>query len=135
MATINEICKSTLDGVDGGLGIAAVDLTTGLLLGAAHDIPYFTQTYMDAVASSAVEMFRGKGIRTVEMMLSQTRGEPLINSIKEIQMTTERTFHYMATVPDKPDVLVVLITSTQTNLGMGWAALRSSLIDIAPLCP
>ncbi len=135
MASINDICGKILNDVDGALGVAAVDLSTGLLLGAAHDIPYFTQTYIDAVASAAVEMFRGKGIRSVEKLLSQQRGEPVENSIKEVQMSTSNTFHYMATVPGKPNALIVLITSNKTNLGMGWASLRSALPELEPLCP
>jgi len=135
MSSINDVCGKVLNDVDGALGVAVVDVSTGLLLGAAHDIPYFTQTYIDAVASAAVEMFRGKGIRSVEKLLSQQRGEPVENSIQEVQMSTSNTYHYMAIVPGKPNALAVLITSNKTNLGMGWASLRSALPDLAPLCP
>ncbi len=135
MASINDICRNILNDVDGALGVAVVDVSTGLILGAAHDIPYFTQSYVDAVASAAVDMFRGKGVRSVEKMLSQQRGEPVENTIKEIQMSTSNTYHYMAIVPGKPNALAVLITSTKTNLGMGWASLRSALPELEPLCP
>ncbi|MCF6323129.1 MAG: hypothetical protein L3J89_02195 [Gammaproteobacteria bacterium] len=135
MSSINDICGKILNDADGALGVAVVDLSTGLLLGAAHDVPYFTQTYIDAVASAAVEMFRGKGIKSVEKLISQQRGETLENSIKEVQMSTTNTFHYMSTVPGKPNALAVLITSNKTNLGMGWAALRGALPDLEPLCP
>jgi hypothetical protein len=112
-----------------------VDLSTGLLLGVAHNVPYFTQSYLDAVAAAAVEMFRGKGVSGVEKLLSQQRGTPVKNSIREVQMSTERTYHFMSIVPGKPDAMAVLITSTKANLGMGWAALRKSLPEIAPHCP
>lgn len=135
MSSINDICRTILNDVDGALGVAAVDVSTGLLLGAAHDIPHFTQTYVDAVASAAVEMFRGKGVRGVEKLMSQQRGETVENTIQEIQMSTTKTYHYMSIVPGKPNALVVLITSNKTNLGMGWAALRGALPDIEPLCP
>jgi len=112
-----------------------VDLSTGLLLGVAHNVPYFTQSYLDAVAAAAVDMFRGKGVAGVEKLLSQQRGTPVKNSIREVQMSTERTYHFMSIVPGKPDSMAVLITSTKANLGMGWAALRKSLPEIAPHCP
>lgn len=135
MASLNDVCASVMDDVDGALGIAVVDLSTGLLLGVAHNVPYFTQSYLDAVAAAAVDMFRGKGVAGVEKLLSQQRGTPVKNSIREVQMSTERTYHFMSIVPGKPDSMAVLITSTKANLGMGWAALRKSLPEIAPHCP
>ncbi len=133
--SLNDVCSEVVNSVDGGLGLAVVDLSTGLLLGVAHNVPYFTQSYLDAVAAAAVDMFRGKGVLGVEKMLSQQRGTAVSNSIKEIQMSTERTYHFMSVVPGKPDALAVLITSTKANLGMGWVALRKALPAIAPHCP
>jgi hypothetical protein len=135
MASLNEVCAGVMDDVDGALGVAVVDLTNGLLLGVAHNVPYFTQSYLDAVAAAAVDMFRGKGVSGIEKLLSQQRGTTVNNSIREIQMSTERTYHFMSIVPGKPDAMAVLITSTKANLGMGWAALRKALPDIAPNCP
>ena len=45
--------RSVLDGVEGGLGCAVADLRTGELLGVAHNVRYFTQTYLEAVAAAA----------------------------------------------------------------------------------
>lgn len=133
--SLNDICAQVVADVDGALGLAVVDLSTGLLLAVSHKVPYFTQSYLDAVAAAAVDMFRGKGIAGVEKLLSQQRGETVEHSVKEVQMTTERTYHFMSVVPGKPDSMAVLITSTKANLGMGWAALRKALPDIAPQCP
>jgi len=135
MATMNEITADIVQNVDGGLGCAVVDLNSGLLLAVHHSIPYFTQSYLDAVAAAAVDMMRGKNVRAVEGLLSSVRGQEVANTIKEVQMTTENTYHFMATVPDKPDALLVLITNRKTNLGMGWASIRSALPRLTPLCP
>jgi hypothetical protein len=135
MASINEVCKEIVGSVDGSLGCGVIDLSSGLLLGVAHNVPYFTQSYLDAVAAAAVDMLRGKTVRAVEALLSNTRGKKLENSIREIQMTTEATYHFIATVPDKPNTSVVLITSKKTNLGMGWAGVKNNLSKIGPLCP
>ena len=135
MADINDVCRKLLSDVSEALGAAVVDLNTGLLLGAAHNVPYFTQSYVDAVAAAAVDMFRGKTVTTIEELLAAQRGTPLKNSIKEVQMTTAGTYHFMSLVPEKPDALVVLITTRKGNLGMGWVALRKALVDLAPLCP
>jgi len=133
--SIQAELKSLIDEVDGALGAAVVDLSTGLMLGVEHKVPYFTQSYTDAVAAAAVDMFRGKTVTAVEKMLAAQRGEEMRYHLKEIQMTTDQTYHFMAIVPDKPDALLVMVTKTTTNLGMGWTAVRRALRAIAPHCP
>jgi hypothetical protein len=135
MSKLDDITRMVANSVDGALGCAVVDLSSGLLLSVSHNVPYFTQSYLEAVAAAAVDMLRGKNVQTVEALLSSQRGKPVTNTIQEIQMTTESTFHFMSTIKDKPDVLVVLIANKKTNLGMGWSALRKSLPEIAPLIP
>lgn len=135
MSNLNTECQTLVTQVTDALGAAVVDLDSGLLLAAHHNIPYFTQSYLDAVAAAAVDMFRGRTVNTVEQMLSNQRGTTAMNSIKEVQMSTDRTFHFMSVVPGKPNCLMVLITGRQANLGLGWTHMRSALKKIAPLCP
>ncbi|CAA0105438.1 Uncharacterised protein [BD1-7 clade bacterium] len=134
MSLQNQVNEMLRD-VDGAVGAAVVDVDTGLMLAVAHSVPYFTQSYLDAVAAAAVEMIRGRNIRAVEDMLSSQRGEKVTNSISEIQMTTDGTFHFMATCKNKKNVLTVLITTRKANLGMGWAAVRSRLARIEEAAP
>jgi hypothetical protein len=124
-------CEHLVADVQDALGAAIVDLSTGLLLAGHHQVPYFTQTYIDAVAAAAVDMFRGRTVTNVEKLLANHRGHAVAHSIKEVQMTTDRTFHFMMVVPDKPNVLVVLITGRRANLGMGWTAIRSAVTQIS----
>ena len=133
--SVNDICREIVGDVDGALACSVVDLSTGLLIGVHHSIPYFTQSYLDAVAAAAVDMFRGKGVSSVEKLLSTVRGSAVSKTFKEIQITTENTLHFMATVPNKPDALVVLVTKRSTSLGMGWSAVRGAMEKLAPLCP
>lgn len=133
--SLNDICNNLIKEVNEALGVAVVDISSGLMLAVSHNVPYFTQSYLDAVAAAAVDMFRGKTITNVEKLLSAQRGKEVKNLVQEIQMTTEGTFHFMAIVPGKPQCLTVLVTTRKANLGMGWAALRKALTDIAPLCP
>jgi hypothetical protein len=135
MASLNDVCKGILADVDGALGCAVVDLGSGLMLAAAHSVPYFSQTYIDAVGAAAVDMFRGKNITAVEKLLTAQRGKIVEKMLQEVQMTTPGTFHFMAIVPEKPDSLFVLITTRKANLGMGWSALRRAMVEAAPLCP
>lgn len=135
MAKLDDLLQTVVSDVDGALGCAVVDLNSGLLLAAAHNVPYFTSSYLEAVAAAAVDMLRGKNVRAVESLLSSQRGQAVEKTIKEIQMTTDRTYHFMATVKGKEDNLIVLITSKTTNMGMGWAAVRSNMGEIGALCP
>jgi len=135
MADLNEICEEIVGNVDSAVGAAVVDLSTGLLLAVHHTIPYFTQSYLDAVAASAVDMFRGKAVTNVEEMLSQQRGTEVKDTIQEVQMGTSNTYHFMSLVPGKPNALAILITTKKANLGMGWAALRNALPGMASGCP
>lgn len=135
MASLNDICKEVLSEVDGAVACSVVDLNNGLMLASAHNVPYFSQTYIDAVAAASVEMFRGKNISAVEKLLAAQRGHAVEKSTQEIQMTTAGTYHFMSVVPGKVDSLMVLVTTRKTNLGMGWAALRRAMATAAPMCP
>lgn len=135
MANLNEVCESIVKDVPDALGAAVVDVSSGLLLAVHHTVPYFTQTYLDAVAAAAVDMFRGKNVIGVEKLLTSQRGTDVKNTIQEVQMTTEKTYHFMSIVPGKPNAMTVLITGKGTNLGMGWSALRSALPSISEGCP
>jgi len=133
--SLNDSLKKLVNEVDGALACAVVDLNSGLMLGAHHNVPYFTQAYIDAVAAAAVDMFRGKTIATVEKLLAAQRGQEVSKSIKEVQMTTDGTYHFMMIVNGKPDALMVLITNRSANLGMGWTAVRRANAEVSPLCP
>jgi hypothetical protein len=54
---------------------------------------------------------------------------------ESLQMTTKGTYHFMAVIPEKPNALVVLVTTKKANLGMGWASVRKALPQLEPLCP
>ncbi len=134
--TLDEIARSVVDHVDDALGFAIVDLQSGLLLGVAHNAPYFTQPYLDAVAAAAVDMFRGRTVSAVEQLLAEQRGTPAATHlVKEVQMTTDRTFHFMSVLPNRPEALAVLITGRRADLDAGWAAVRSALPQIEPFIP
>lgn len=133
--SLNEIVEETLEKVDEALGVAVVDLNSGLLISVSHNVPYFTQSYLDAVAAAAVDMFRGKTVTNVEELIAQQRGEEPQRHVKEIQMGTTHTHHVMSLVPEKPNAMMVLITSKKANLGMAWAALNNALPKVAPFCP
>ncbi|MDQ6953182.1 MAG: hypothetical protein Q9M15_06630 [Mariprofundaceae bacterium] len=133
--SLNDTLKNVVNNVSGALGCGVVDLQSGMLLGAYHSVPYFTQSFLDAVGAAAVDMIRGRNVVAVQKMIATQRGVDKAPGFTEIQMTSENTYHFVSVVPGKPNALVILITSKQTNLGMGWAGLRQALPEIAPKCP
>ena len=132
--SLNEKLKDLVDSVDGALGAAVVEVDTGLIIGVHHMIPYFTQSYIDAVAAAAAEMFRGRTVNTIERLLGAQRGEDKFGLIKEVQMTSDNTLHFISIVPGKEGSIAILTTSRKSNLGMGWSSLRLSLDGLAPYC-
>jgi len=134
MASTTDACKGTVEKVDDCLAVGVVDLNTGMLMGVHHKVPHFTQSYLDAVAAAAVELFRGKNVRRVEELLGQQRGIPINDSFEEIFVSSPKVYHFMAILRDKGAV-VVMVTKKTSNQGMGWAALRASLASIASSLP
>jgi hypothetical protein len=131
---INEICTDIIEDTNFALVCAVIDLNSGLLVGIAHKVSHCSQSNLDTAAVAAVEMFRGRTVIAIEQMISRLRSEEEYLMIEEIQMTTKNTYHFMAVIPEKPNNMVVLITTKTISLGMGWSTLRIALPKLAPFC-
>ncbi len=127
MSKLDEICGKIYSEVDGAIAVAVVDLESGMPLSVYHHVSHFDQAYVDLVSAAAVDMFRGRTVRRVEEQLSDQRGKSALNSIKEVQMTTAGTLHFMVTLPEHEHIVALLVTSKKTSPGMGWASLRRAV--------
>lgn len=134
MANINQICQNVVNDVQDALACGVVDLNTGMMMGVHHIVPYFTQSYLDAVAAAAVEMMKGRTVRRVEQLMTKQRGTEIKDAFEEIFMSSKNVYHFMALIRAK-QTLVVLVTKKSTSQGMGWASLRSALDEIASALP
>ena len=127
MEKINDICKQVFGNVTGALACALVNLENGEVRGVYHETPYFDQAYIDLVSAAAFNMFAGENIRQIEERLARQRGHSsLERTIQEGFMTTTRTFHFMARIP-QIDSVVVLVTKRDTLQGAGWAQVRKAI--------
>lgn len=135
MSRLQEICQEIYDEVNGAIASAVVDLDSGMPLAVFHRVAHFDQAYVDLVSAAAVDMFRGRTVRQVESQLSEQRGKSAAHSIKEVQMVTDGTLHFMITVPDHPHIVVILVTTKKTSLGMGWASVRKAIPNISANIP
>lgn len=134
MSTVNQVCATVVDDLNDALACGVIDLNTGMLMGVHHTVSYFTQSYLDAVAAAAVDMFRGKNVQRVERLISKHRGEEIRDAFEEIFISSPAVFHFMKLIPAKSAV-VVLVTRKTTNQGMGWSTLRLAIDDIASALP
>jgi hypothetical protein len=87
------------------------------------------------VAAAAVDVFRGKTVSAVEKMLTGLRGTLVRDMVKEAQITTGATCHFMVTSTAKPNLLAVLITQRNADPAEGWSAARAMHSAAAPYCP
>ena len=131
--SLQTICESIYSDVNGAIAVAVVDLSSGMPLQVYHRVSYFTQDYVDLVSAASVDMFRGRNVAKVEERLADQRNRPLSHSIQEVLMTTEGTIHFMAVLPEKKDILALLVTNKKVSIGMGWAVLRNALPEISSL--
>ncbi len=131
--SLQTICESIYSDVNGAIAVAVVDLSSGMPLQVYHRVSYFTQDYVDLVSAASVDMFRGRNVAKVEEQLADQRNRPLSHSIQEVLMTTEGTIHFMAVLPEKKDILALLVTNKKVSIGMGWAVLRNALPEISSL--
>lgn len=126
---LDDLCAGIVADVDGCLGCAVVDLTTGLPL-ASKIVPgaVLNDVAMEVMAAASVDYFRGRNVWQLQLAISS--GPPEASSapgfVHEIQTTTEDTYHFMSIVPNRDDVLLILITDKTANLGLGWIAMRQA---------
>lgn len=129
--SLKQICENIYSEVNGAIAVGVVDLSSGMPLEIYHRVEYFTQEYIDLVSAASVDMFRGRNVAKVEEKLADQRRKPLSHSIQEVLMTTEGTIHFMAVLPEKNDILALLVTNKKASVGMGWSILRNALPEIS----
>lgn len=135
MGKIDDACKEVVAKVDGGVACGVVDLDTGMLLGVYNNAQY-TQTLNEIVAAAAMDLFRGPNIGRIEQMVRQHRGVPENGAhyFQEIHITSENNYHFCKTIKGGKAVMV-LVTKKTTNIGMGWAMMKTVIPLVEPLVP
>jgi hypothetical protein len=135
VAQLDEVLQGIIADMEGVFGCAAINMNTRHLLGVSHRVDYLTPSYLEALAVAAVEMLRGKQVRAIESLLSNKLGKPITNTISDLCINAGNTRHFMAVIPEKPDVLVLLSCDTNTSVGMGWIVVQRNMPLIAAHCP
>lgn len=120
---LQHACAAVLDEVDGSLCCIVIDTQTGLTVAAE----YRTGSVMNAgtinlVSVLGTNMFRGKLINQFRRSLATDRASPAF--VREVQMTTANTNHFMAAIPSWNEGIFVLVTDKSVSLGLGWMAVH-----------
>ena len=130
---LRDLCDGIIADVDGCLGCAVVDLTTGLPL-AMQVVPgtVLNAAALEVMSAAGADYFRGRAVWQLETAMS---GGGATGFVREIQTTTEDTYHFMSVVPGREDTLLILITDKAANLGLGWIAMRQALARVSEVDP
>lgn len=120
---LQHACAAVLDEVDGSLCCIVIDTQTGLTVAAE----YRTGSVMNAgtinlVSVIGTNMFRGKLINQFRRSLATKRVSPAF--VREVQMTTANTNHFMSAIPSWSEGIFVLVTDKSVSLGLGWMAVH-----------
>jgi hypothetical protein len=135
MGKIDDAVRRVVESVDGAVACGVVDLDTGMLLG-VHNAAAYTSTLNEVVAAATTDMFRGAAIGRIEQMVRQHRGltEDGEHYFDEIQITSKHNYHFAKALKGGKAV-IMLVTKKTTNVGMGWAQLKSAIPSVEPLVP
>ncbi len=135
MGRIDDACQEVVGKVDGAVACGVVDLDTGMLLGIFNAAQY-TQTLNEVVAAATMDLFRGPNIARVEQMVRAHRGIPENGEryFQEVHITSNNNYHFAKVIKGDKAVLM-LVTKKTTNIGMGWAQLKSIIPTLEPLVP
>jgi hypothetical protein len=135
MGKIDDACKDIVGKVEGAVACGVVDLDTGMLLGIYNSSQY-TQTLNEIVAAATVDLFRGPNVGRVEQLVRSHRGVPEDGAhyFNEAHISSANNYHFAKTIKEGKAV-VMLVTRKTTNIGMGWAQVKSAIPALEPFVP
>lgn len=135
MGKIDDACKEAVNKVDGAVACGVVDLDSGALLG-IYNTAQFSQNLNEILAMACMDLFRGQSVTRSEQMIRKHRGvaEDGEHYFQEIHIASVNNYHFAKTVK-KGKAVIMLVTKKNTNVGMGWAMLRSVIPLVEPHVP
>jgi len=131
---LEALAKELASKANQTIATALIDLDTFEPLGIWHSVGYFSDAYINMVAISAAELFRGPRIIRVEELISAQRDLPFQYHIDEYYFHTKGTHHYLMIVPETA-ILAVLIIPAFNDRETGRNVLLDFLPTIKPHCP
>lgn len=122
---MEQVCEKISAQVGCALACGVVDIRSGILLAVASSVSSleFYEYLGDACASLLANSFA-----------SRLDTEKEMDGVQEIYITTPHHLYFMKSL-ESLKAAVVMITTKQISLAMGWASVRSLISEIEPLVP
>jgi len=117
MASVDEACREIVTKVDGAVACGLVDLGAAIVLGGY------------ARSGSAQVIDAGMAAAAAKLLCCASPATMTGASVpmeREVHITSESYQHFAKTL-SSGRAAVLLVTGRETNMGMGWAMLRTML--------
>jgi len=130
MGKIDDACREVIEKLDGAIACGVVEVETGAVLG----IHCATEPVdaLDGMVSATAELLKGPHIGRIEEIAGGQQKEGDTGYFQEVHITSEHNCQFARTIKDGK-AIVVLVTAKTTNIGMGWAHLKSIIPAIETL--
>ena len=123
---LQEICDGIVRETDAVLNCLVVDLDTGrTLVSANHPGSSLREDDIDAAIRTGKAFFRGRYVDRFVQSLA-TGLIPARGFVREVQITSEHGYQFMAAIPGREDAVLVLFTGRSLTLGLGWMAVHQA---------
>jgi DNA-binding response OmpR family regulator len=132
---LDVACERVVNMIEGAVACAVIDLSSGSLLG-VFDRQGTSPERHDILAAATVDLFRGPNTSRIEATAQAPRLAEggAQHAFEEVQLTSKHALHFAKTL-QSGQAVVLLVTSRNTSLGMGWAHLRSAVPIFERLMP
>ena len=125
---LQSVCDRIVGDNEGALSCSILDLDTGLALARTCG-PGIDDAVAERDSHVALDVCRGRMMRQFAQSLADPR--PIEGFVQEAQVTTGQSYLFISSVPDWPDVLVLLVTERNVSMGLGWMAVRQAVEHVA----
>lgn len=120
---LQNVCDNLVDESDGLVACMLLDLETGLTLAYAGRRG-FDAAAAERIMRAAGTMFRGHLVEQFARSLPTPK--PVGGFVREVQITTTNTYHFMSTLPGWPNTLLIFVTDKSLSIGLGWMAVHQA---------
>lgn len=130
MTELENVCAEILEGLEGALGCAVIDLEAGHPLAAVTRRGALDSESMGLICLAVSDLFHGKLIRQFRGAWSGDRATTE-HFVREVQLATANTNQFMSTISGHDHWGLALITDKAVSRGLGWMAVHEGLTRIA----
>lgn len=126
---INNSLKEFRRDVPDYVGSGFVDMSTGMLL-AIDTVDNHPREILDILAAATADLFQGKTVSQIEAIWKQTRGvSDSRHYFQEILVNSDNLIHLFMRSPSNADIVAVVISTRNANIGMLFAQARQVMRD------